>query len=77
MKNIYKTITKLIFAALLIFTQTIAVSAESNAEVDGIAEAKKLYAKALPMEVNSPERAKVLDQAAAILKDVINTFGIV
>lgn len=71
MNNIYKTITKLIFATLLISTQAIAVSAESNTEVDGIAEAKKLYAKALPMEVNSPERAKVLDQAAAILKDVI------
>lgn len=71
MKNIYKIIINLMVASMLIFAQTGMAAAENKDEMAEIAEAKTLYAKALPMDVNSPERAKVLDQAAAILKDVI------
>ncbi|MGD2118914.1 MAG: tetratricopeptide repeat protein [Chromatiales bacterium] len=71
MKLVCKTVTNLIIVTLLIFSQTGVASTDNATELSGIAEAKKLYAEALPMEIDSPRRAEILNQAASILKNVI------
>ncbi|OQX43245.1 MAG: hypothetical protein B0D88_04880 [Candidatus Sedimenticola endophacoides] len=54
---------------MLLFTLTAHAGAPPPA--DAIAEAMQLYAQALPMAINSPQRARHLRQSEAILKQVI------
>ena len=55
-------------AVMLFFAQTGLAASEK----EGIEQAKQLYAQASPMDISSPERARILDEAAEILKNVIN-----
>jgi Tfp pilus assembly protein PilF len=71
MKIIRKTILSLVLLALFMLLQSSVALAENMDETAGINEAKKLYVQALPMDILSPERIALLDQAEAILKDVI------
>lgn len=49
----------------------IANASTSSATDKSIAKVKVLYGKAYPMEMNAPERKKLLDEAEAILKTAI------
>ena len=71
MKSSSKIISNTVFILALLLSQAGLVYADSSGEAAGITEAKKLYAQALPMEVNSPKRAELLDQATKILLEVI------
>lgn len=55
--------------ALLLFAFFLSpVLADEDTRIN---EAYELYGKAVPLEINSPERSKLLDQSADILKEVI------
>lgn len=71
MKTIYGIIAHTLFALTLAFSQTAAASAENPEKNAEISEAVKLYSQALPLEMDSPKKAELLDQSAAILKKVI------
>ncbi|RDH89671.1 MAG: cytochrome C biogenesis protein [endosymbiont of Seepiophila jonesi] len=71
MKTIYGIIAHTLFALTLVFSQTAAASAENPEKNAEISEAVKLYSQALPLEMDSPKKAELLDQSAAILKKVI------
>ncbi|MBA1444951.1 MAG: hypothetical protein M3H12_10420 [Chromatiales bacterium] len=71
MKTTYGIIAHVLFALTLTLSQTTATSAENTKNNAEIAEAMKLYSQALPLEMNSSEKAELLDQSAAILKQVI------
>jgi tetratricopeptide (TPR) repeat protein len=45
-----------------------------NSEQDGIQQAVEIYVRAVPMDIAAPERAKMLNQAAMILNDVIARY---
>ena len=71
MKISSKLISNSVFTLTLLLSQAGLTYADSTAEAAGITKAKELYAQALPMEVTSPQRAELLDQAAAALLEVI------
>ncbi len=71
MKTTYGIIAHVLFALTLTLSQAAAASAENTKNNAEIAEAMKLYSQALPLEMNSSEKAELLDQSAAILKKVI------
>ena len=69
MKKIYKIATHLLLAFAL--TQAAAAQANNSEESAGISAAMEIYFKALPLEVNSPKKIELLDEAASILNKVI------
>jgi len=71
MKSIYNIIAPTIFALTLALSQATIASADTTGTSSGISEAMKIYVQALPMEIDSPKRAELLDQSAEILKKVI------
>ncbi|RDH88374.1 MAG: cytochrome C biogenesis protein [endosymbiont of Escarpia spicata] len=71
MKTIYGIITHTLFALTLTLSQAATASAEDPKNNAEISEAVKLYSQALPLEMDSPKKAELLDQSAAILKKVI------
>ncbi|WP_135621981.1 tetratricopeptide repeat protein [Solemya pervernicosa gill symbiont] len=73
MKMINRFIAHALFALTLVFSQSGVASADKSTESAKISDAMTLYAQALPMEVNSPKRAELLDQSAEILKKVIES----
>ncbi len=70
MKKFYKIFAPVTFALTLGFSQA-GVATEVTGEDARITEAMKLYSQALPMDMNSEERAELLNQSEAILKKVI------
>ena len=68
MKGFYTTIAYMALAMLLGFIQPSLAATEK----ESIDKAKQLYAQASPMDISSPERARILDEAAAILNNVLN-----
>ncbi|MES9845431.1 MAG: cytochrome C biogenesis protein [Candidatus Sedimenticola sp. 6PFRAG5] len=71
MKSIRGVVSSTVLALSLTLSQAGAVFGEDKGEGADIAAAMKLYSQALPMEVNSPQRAELLDQSAGILNEVI------
>ncbi|KRT55979.1 tetratricopeptide repeat protein [endosymbiont of Ridgeia piscesae] len=71
MKTIYGIIAHTVFALTLTLSQTAAASADNTQENTGIHAAMKLYSQALPLDIDSPKRAELLDQSASILQNVI------
>lgn len=71
MKKTGNVIKHFIFISMLAFSQIVTAETDNASGLSGIEEAKKLYAQAVPMDIQSPKRAEILDQAAEILKDVI------
>ena len=68
MKGFHTTIAYMALAVILGFAQTGLAASEK----ESIEQAKQLYAQASTMDISSPERARILDEAAEILKNVIN-----
>ncbi len=71
MKTIYGIIAHTLFALTLTLSQAATASAENPKNNAEISEAVKLYSQALPLDMDSPRKAELLDQSAAILKKVI------
>lgn len=71
MKSISKIIPYLIFVSMLAVSSVTMSADKNDAEAARIIQAMELYAKATPMDQQSPERKELLDQSESILKDVI------
>ncbi|QYZ64952.1 MAG: cytochrome C biogenesis protein [Gammaproteobacteria bacterium (ex Lamellibrachia satsuma)] len=71
MKTIYGIIAHTLFALTLTLSQAATASAENPNNNAEISEAVKLYSQALPLDMDSPRKAELLEQSAAILKKVI------
>ncbi|MBL3599919.1 MAG: tetratricopeptide repeat protein [gamma proteobacterium endosymbiont of Lamellibrachia anaximandri] len=71
MKTIYGIIAHTLIALTLTLSQAATASAENPEKNAEISEAVKLYSQALPLDMDSPKKAELLDQSAAILKKVI------
>ena len=71
MKKISSALATAALSITLSFAAAQAATAESGKTLGGIPEAVQLYAEALPLEVDSLKRAKLLNQAETILQSVI------
>lgn len=72
MKSICRMIPHLIFFMLLTIASMATASDKDSNESARITKAMELYAQATPMEVNTPQRTELLNQAESILTDVID-----
>ncbi len=74
MKSFSKMITHLIFIMMLSIT-SVATASSTDAmnigEAARITQAMELYVQAVPMDVSSTERTKLLNESESILNDVI------
>lgn len=61
----FRTLVLGLLGSLSLFSQTYAALNDIETNIE---EAKKLYTQALPLEMNSPEKNKLLEQAESILK---------
>ena len=71
MFQLHRLTARALCALTLAIAPIVTATADTAEESAKIAEAKKLYVQALPMPVDSPEKAQLLDQSADILHKVI------